>query len=87
MGNLSFNLFVIVGWIGVILTSLSSVPQLLNTGRVSKLTYGMLSVGLFCLFVRALSINDPIFIASNAIGTLIALQIWDKLWDKRNARR
>lgn len=67
----------IIGWIGVVLSILISVPQFIksvkekSTKGLSKQTYQLLFLTVLCYLVRAIAIKEPIFIASNAINIVI----------------
>lgn len=67
----------IIGWIGVVLSILISVPQFIkslkekSTKGLSKQTYQLLFLTVLCYLIRAIAIKEPIFIASNAINLVI----------------
>ena len=67
----------IIGWVGVVLSILISVPQFIksvkekSTKGLSKQTYQLLFLTVLCYLVRAIAIKEPIFIASNAINLII----------------
>ena len=67
----------ILGWVGVLLGTFISFPQLVKTIKekttkgLSKRTFHLLFVTLLCYLIRSIVINEPIFIVSNAIGLLI----------------
>jgi len=67
----------IIGWIGVTLSILISVPQLIksvkekSTKGLSRQTYQLLFLTVICYLIRAIAIKELIFIASNAINLVI----------------
>lgn len=67
----------ILGWIGVILGTFISFPQLVKTIKekttkgLSKRTFQLLFITILCYLVRSIVIKEPIFIVSNAIGLLV----------------
>lgn len=67
----------IIGWIGVVLGILISVPQLIksikekSTKGLSKQTYQLLFLTVLCYLVRAIAIKEPIFIVSNSINLFV----------------
>lgn len=67
----------IMGWLGVILGVLVAAPQLIksikekSTKGVSKGTYQLLFLCMLCYLIRAIAINEPIFIVSNAINLVV----------------
>lgn len=67
----------IIGWIGVIIGIIVSLPQLIKSYRekstqgVSKRTYQLLFLTMSCYLTRAIAIREMIFIVSNAINLII----------------
>lgn len=67
----------ILGWIGVVLGTFISLPQLVKTIKekttkgLSKGTFQLLFVTILCYLIRSIVIKEPIFIVSNAIGLLV----------------
>lgn len=67
----------IIGWLGVVLSILISVPQFIKSAKekstkgLSKQTYQLLFLTVLCYLVRAIAIKEPIFIASNAVNLVI----------------
>ena len=81
----------IIGWVGVVLGILVSVPQLIksikekSTKGVSLHVYQLLFLAVLCYLVRAIAIREPIFIVSNAISlitTAMVLYLFKKYPDK-----
>lgn len=72
-----FMLSETIGWIGVVLSVLVSLPQLLksikmkSTKGVSLQAYQLLFFTVLCYLVRAIVIKEPIFIVSNGINLLV----------------
>ncbi len=73
----------IIGWIGVILGMFISFPQLIKTIKekttkgLSKHTFYLLFITIWCYLIRSIAIREPIFIVSNLIGLVItAIQIY-----------
>ncbi len=71
----------IIGWLGVGLGASVSVPQLIKSIRarstkgLSKHTYQLLLGAIACYLVRAIAMNDAIFIVSNLLGLVITAAI------------
>lgn len=67
----------IIGWVGVVLGVLISVPQLIksvkekSTKGVSKQTYQLLFLTIFCYLIRAIAIREPVFIVSNSVNLVV----------------
>jgi uncharacterized protein with PQ loop repeat len=67
----------IIGWIGVVLSILISVPQLIksikekSTKGVSKQVYQLLFLTVLCYLIRAIAIRELIFIVSNAVNLVV----------------
>ena len=67
----------IIGWIGVILGILVSVPQAIksvkakSTKGVSLQAYQLLFLTILCYLIRAIAIREPIFIVSNAVNLIV----------------
>ena len=67
----------IIGWLGVVLSILISVPQFIKSAKekstkgLSKQTYQLLFLTIVCYLVRAIAIKELIFIASNAINLVV----------------
>jgi len=71
----------IIGWVGVTLSIFVSVPQFVqslkakSTRGLSKHTYQLLFLTVLCYLVRAIAIQEPIFIASSAINLFITVMV------------
>lgn len=71
----------IIGWIGVIIGIIVSLPQLIKSCRekstqgVSKITYQLLFLTMLCYLIRAIAIKETIFIVSNAINLIITAMV------------
>ena len=71
----------IIGWLGVMLSMLVSVPQFIqslkakSTRGLSKHTYQLLFLTVLCYLVRAIAIQEPIFIVSSAINLFITAMV------------
>ena len=69
----------IIGWVGFALIQTFYLPQtikILKSHDVSGLalpSWFILAVALLCYLVYSISINDPVFIAGNALGALQAV--------------
>lgn len=67
----------IIGWVGVILGILVSVPQAIksikekSTKGVSLRAYQLLFLTVLCYLIRAIAIREPIFIVSNAVNLIL----------------
>lgn len=67
----------IVGWLGVIIGIIVSVPQLVKSWRekstdgLSIGTYQLLFLAVLCYLIRAIAIKEMIFIVSNAVNLVI----------------
>ena len=67
----------IIGWIGVVLGILVSVPQAIksikekSTKGVSLQAYQLLFLTVLCYLIRAIAIREPIFIVSNAANLIV----------------
>ena len=81
----------IIGWIGVVLGILVSIPQLIksikekSTKGVSLHAYQLLFLTVLCYLIRAISIREPIFIVSNAVNlviTVVVLYLFKKYPDR-----
>ena len=70
---LEMNHFVMLGFCGLVLSTVCGFPQLIKIikykdSRVISLTkYVLLFVACLCYLIYALSIHDPIFVTSNLI--------------------
>jgi uncharacterized protein with PQ loop repeat len=75
-----FTLSVFIGWIGVALSVFVTLPQIVksikvkSTQGVSLRTYQLLFLMVLCYLIRAIEINELIFIASNGV-TLAATTV------------
>jgi len=71
----------IIGWLGVILGVLISVPQLVksikekSTKGLSKQTYQLLLFAIICYLIRAIAIKEPVFIVSNAVNLIVTIAV------------
>lgn len=71
----------IIGWLGVGLGASVSVPQLIksinsrSTKGLSKHTYQLLLCAITCYLIKAIAMNDAIFIVSNVLGLVITAVI------------
>lgn len=71
----------IIGWIGVVLGVLISVPQLTkslkekSTKGLSKQTYQLLFLAILCYLIRSIAIKEPIFIVSNSINLFVTAMV------------
>ena len=71
----------IIGWLGVGLGASVSVPQLIksinarSTKGLSKHTYQLLLGAITCYLIKAIAMNDAIFIVSNVLGLVITAVI------------
>ncbi len=81
----------IIGWIGVVLGILVSIPQLIksikekSTKGVSLHAYQLLFLTVLCYLIRAIAIHEPIFIVSNAVNlviTAVVLYLFKKYPDR-----
>lgn len=67
----------IIGWIGVALGILVSVPQLMKSIKeksvkgVSLQAYQLLFLTVLCYLIRAIAIKEPIFIVSNGVNLIL----------------
>ena len=69
----------LIGWIGVILTTFASIPQLKNVHEVSRATYAMLFWGIIGLLVRAIAIREYVFIIGEFLSLVFVVLVWIKL--------
>lgn len=67
----------IIGWLGVAIGIMVSLPQLVKSYRekstqgVSKGTYWLLFLTMLCYLIRAIAIKEAIFIVSNTVNLVI----------------
>lgn len=68
---------IIIGWIGVLFGLFISVPQIIksikekSTKGVSVATYILLFLAVSCYLVRAIAIQEAIFIVSNSFNLVV----------------
>ena len=68
----------LIGWAGVTAGAFVSIPQIIriyqrrSSRDVAVWTYRLLVFVCACYLVRAVAIQEPIFIVSNAINVVIA---------------
>lgn len=71
----------IIGWLGVMIGIVVSVPQLIKSWRnkstdgLSIGTYQLLFLAVLCYFIRAIAIKEMIFIVSNGVNLIITAMV------------
>lgn len=67
-------LTLLIGWLGVALIVSCNIPQVVTAlkygrkVRVNKTTYTLLLAGVFCHLIRAIAIEELVFIVSNTLS-------------------
>ena len=66
-----------IGWIGMVLSIATSVPQIVKSARerstkgLSLVTYQVLFAAMACYLVRAVAIKEPVFIISGVVNLIV----------------
>ncbi len=71
-----------IGWVGVAISYIVSFPQIIlmlrtkNSSGISALTYGLLFATDVCYLIRAIYIDEPVFIAGKLwASTIVGIQL------------